>query len=152
MFKLIESSRRRFIASAGSAVLLAALPVPLRTNLNTQKTRREAMTCLTPYLLFDGNCHEAMQFYKLCLGGELTVMKVKDSPAKDHMPASQFNKTINAHLKGQGLEISASDWLRLDTTPIRGNTICLYLSGGTFHDLKALFDKLSEGAEITDPL
>jgi PhnB protein len=26
------------------------------------------------------------------------------------------------------------------------------LSGGTFLELKALFDKLSEGAEITDPL
>jgi PhnB protein len=50
------------------------------------------------------------------------------------------------------LEISASDWLRPDRTPIRGNTVCLYLSGGTFEELKTLFERLSEGAEVTDPL
>ena len=110
------------------------------------------MTSLTPYLLFDGNCHQAMEFYKSCFGGELTFMKVKDSPAKDHMPAVQQEKTINARLKSGNVEISASDWLRLDQTRITGNTVCLYLSGGTAHELKALFEKLSEGAEVTDPL
>ena len=110
------------------------------------------MTHLTPYLLFDGNCHEAMQFYQSCTGGDLTVMKVKDSPAKDQMPAFQLNKTVNARLKSEILEISASDWLRPDQTPVRGNTICLYLSGGTFQELKVLFEKLSEGAQVTDPL
>jgi PhnB protein len=79
-------------------------------------------------------------------------MKVKDSPAKDQMPAFQLNKTINARLKSEILDISASDWLRPDQTPVRGNTICLYLSGGTFQELKVLFEKLSEGAQVTDPL
>lgn len=110
------------------------------------------MTTLTPYLLFDGTCQQAMEFYKSCFGGELTVTKVKDTPAKDQMPAVQMNKTINARLKSGNLEISASDWLRLDQTPIRGNTVCLYLSGGTLQELKDLFEKLSEEADITDPL
>lgn len=110
------------------------------------------MTTLTPYLLFDGNCHQAMEFYRSCFGGELTFMKVKDSPAKDQMPPVQWNKTINARLKSGSLEISASDWLRLDQTPIRGNTVCLFLSGGSSQELGALFQKLSEGAEVTDPL
>ena len=34
---------------------------------------------LTPFLLFDGNCAEAMAFYQACLGGELTVTKVGDT-------------------------------------------------------------------------
>jgi PhnB protein len=110
------------------------------------------MMHLTPYLLFDGTCHEAMEFYRICLGGDLTVVKVKDSPAKDLMPAFQHNKTINARLKNGDIEISASDWLMPDRTPVRGNTVCLYLSGGTIQDLKALFDRLSEGADVTDPL
>ena len=110
------------------------------------------MMTLTPYLLFDGNCHQAMEFYKSCFGGELTSTKVKDSSAKDYMPAIQQEKTINAQLKSGNVEISASDWLRLDRTRIRGNTVCLYLSGGTFQELKALFKKLSEEAEVTDPL
>jgi len=110
------------------------------------------MMTLTPYLLFEGNCHQAMEFYKSCFGGELTATKVKDSLAKDFMPEAQGEKIVNARLRNGKLEISASDWLRPDRTAIRGNTVCLYLSGGTFEELKTLFEKLSEGAEVTDPL
>lgn len=107
---------------------------------------------LTPYLLFDGTCHEAMEFYKTVFGGELTLTKVKDSPAKDHMRAFQQDKTINARLRSGAIEISASDWLMLNRPRIPGNTVCLYLSGGTPEELKALFAKLSDGADVTDPL
>jgi PhnB protein len=110
------------------------------------------VTTLTPYLLLDGNCHEAMEFYKICFGGELIVTKVKDSPAKHHVPEFQHEKVLNARLRSSNVDISASDWLRLDRTRIRGNTVCLYLSGGTFEELNILFAKLSEGAEVTDPL
>ena len=110
------------------------------------------MTSLTPYLLFDGTCHDAMEFYKSCFGGELSLTKVKDSPAKDHMPATQLNKVLNARLNSGDLEISASDWLRPDRTRQAGNAVCMYLSGGTFSELKRLFERLSEGAEVTDPL
>lgn len=110
------------------------------------------MTTLTPYLLFDGTCHEAMEFYKSVFGGELTATKVKDSPAKDHMPAFQQDKVINARLVSGAIEISASDWLMPGSTPVRGNTVCLYLSGGTLDELKALFAKLSDEAEVTNPL
>ncbi len=36
------------------------------------------MAVTTPYLNFDGKCREAMQFYKDCLGGELTIMTFGD--------------------------------------------------------------------------
>ena len=54
--------------------------------------------------------------------------------------------------KSKLVDISASDWLRPTENPIRGNTVCLYLSGGNPDDTKSLFSKLSEGADITDPL
>lgn len=145
-------SRRRVVASALSMAALAALPIHAKTATQTQIMKGNDMTHITAYLLFDGNCQEAMEFYKVCFGGELSLTKVKDSPAKDHMPAMQQSKTINARLKSGNIEFSASDWLRLDQTRVHGNTVCLYLSGGTFLELKALFGKLSEGAEITDPL
>jgi PhnB protein len=110
------------------------------------------MTNLTPYLFFDGHCRQAMEFYQNCLGGNLTVTTVKDTPAKDQMPAFQHDKVLNARLSSGPLEISASDWLRADRTPVRGNTACLYVSGGTVQGLKSLFEKLSQGGEVTDPL
>lgn len=147
MPKANHVTRRHFAASALSTAALAALPTRSIANDEVQK-----MTNLTPYLLFDGNCHQAMDFYKSCFGGELAVLKVKDSPAKDHLPASYLEKTVNARLRSGNLEISASDWLRPDRTRIRGNTVCLYLSGGKPQELEGLFEKLSQVAEVTDPL
>jgi PhnB protein len=34
------------------------------------------MAQLNPYLNFDNNCREAMNFYKYCLGGELKLQTV----------------------------------------------------------------------------
>ncbi|HXB21889.1 MAG TPA: VOC family protein [Candidatus Solibacter sp.] len=152
MGKAKEMSRRRFVASTLSTAALAALPARSMADAKMQKTGGDEMTTLTPYLLFDGSCHKAMEFYKLCFGGELTALKVKDSPAKDHMAAVQQEKILHARLRSGNLDISASDWLLPQRTAIRGNTVCLYLSGGTFEELKALFERLSEGAEVTDPL
>jgi PhnB protein len=121
-------------------------------NAKMQQIGGDEMTSLTPYLLFEGKCQQAMEFYRSCFGGDLTATKVKDSPAKDFMPAVQQEKILNARLRSGKLEISASDWLRPDQTPIRGNTVCLFLSGGTFEELRALFERLSEGAKVTDPL
>lgn len=106
---------------------------------------------LTPYLLFDGNCEEAMRFYQSCLGGELTILKVKDSPAKDRMPASAQDRMLNARLRNGSMDISATDWLRPDRKRIPGNTVCLYLNGSN-DEISHLFEKLSDGAEVNDPL
>lgn len=109
------------------------------------------MITLTPYLLFNGTCRPAMEFYHSCLGGELSLMQVKDSPATSNFPAFQQEKVINARISNGVIELSASDWLRPDRTPVRGNTVCLYLSGN-FDSISVLFAKLSDGADVTDPL
>jgi len=142
MFKNSEVSRRRFLTAAVSTAALATLPGHSMADNNKTNVKGEQMaTALTPYLLFDGKCKQAMEFYESCFGGELTVTKVKDSPAKDFLPAVQQERVVNARLRSASVEISASDWLRPDETPIRGNTVCLYLSGGTLQQLKALFEK-----------
>ena len=35
---------------------------------------------------------------------------------------------------------------------IQGNTVSLYLSGGSREETRLMFSKLSEGATVTDPL
>lgn len=52
----------------------------------------------TPFLLFDGNCAEAMTFYHECLGGELTLTKLGDTPMKDMLPSEKHDRIINAYL------------------------------------------------------
>jgi uncharacterized glyoxalase superfamily protein PhnB len=75
------------------------------------------------------NANRLWSSNKFCFGGELTATQVKDSPAKDFMPAFQQEKIVNARLRTGKLAISASGWLRPDQASIRGNTVCLYLSG-----------------------
>jgi hypothetical protein len=75
--RVIEVSRRRFVASALSAAALSALPARSMADSKMQKMEGNEMTTLTPYLLFDGKCQQAMKFYKSCFGGELTRPKLR---------------------------------------------------------------------------
>lgn len=118
------------------------------------KTEILVMINLTPFLLFDGNCAEAMTFYQSCLGGELTITKLSDTPMKEQMPPKQHHKAVNAHLKNGAIDLTATDWLHPTRIPKQGNTVGLYINGGTYAELKEIFDKLSAGAEknLLDPL
>ncbi len=105
------------------------------------------MIYCTPFLLFDGNCAEAMTFYRTCLGGELTLLKLADTPMKAQFPAEKHNRIINAHLKSGDIDISATDWMASPALePELGNTFAIFVVGGTYHELKTVFDKLAEGA------
>ena len=105
------------------------------------------MLTVTPFLLFDGYCAQAMEFYKSCLGGDLTIVKVSDMPMKEQMPPEQHGKVAYAHLKNDSIEFSATDWLHPTRTPKQGNTVCMYLTGKTYRELKDVFDKLAVGAD-----
>ena len=152
MSKNVPVSRRKFVVSALSAAALGATPPPAFSAPVSRAADREPQLKLTPYLLFDGTCADAMRFYQSVFGGELNVSKVKDSVMKNQMPPFQQDKVLNARLQSAGVEFSASDWLRPDEARVRGNTVCLYLRGGTRPQLKTLFEKLSDGAQVTDPL
>ena len=102
---------------------------------------------LTPFLLFDGNCAEAMAFYQSCLGGDLTITKLGDTPMKDHMPPEKHHKVTYAHLKNGVMEFSATDWLHPTQTPKQGNTVAMYVNGGKYKELRAIFDGLAAGAD-----
>jgi PhnB protein len=102
----------------------------------------------TPFLLFDGNCAEAMTFYHKCLGGELTLTKLGDTPMKEMFPKEKWARLINAHLKNGAVDISATDWMASPAyEPRQGNTYSIFVVGTNYDELKAVFDKLAEGAE-----
>src|SRR5579859_5018952 len=108
------------------------------------------MAQLNPYLTFDGNCREAMEFYKACLGGELSIMAVGDSPMASDMPDKKDN-VLHSMLKTDGMVLMASDMI-MPGEIIRGNTITLCINGGSKEELQQLFAKLSEGGTVGQPL
>ncbi|MCF2443441.1 VOC family protein [Dyadobacter sp. CY345] len=102
----------------------------------------------SPFLLFDGNCAEAMRFYHKCLGGELTLTKTSDTPMKDQFPIEKHERIIYAQLKGDTINISATDWMASPVfVPEQGNTTAIYLTGSSYNELKPVFDSLSDGAD-----
>jgi PhnB protein len=100
-----------------------------------------------PFLLFDGNCADAMKFYQSVFGGELGISLVGDTPMKAGFPVEKYGRVANAILKGDVVEITATDWLHPVRAPRQGNTIGLYISNATHPELKKYFDKLAVGAD-----
>lgn len=102
----------------------------------------------TPFLLFDGDCAEAMKFYQSCLGGNLELTKLADTPMKQMFPPEKHGMIINAHLKSGEIEISATDWMASpEFDPILGNMSAIFVTSDEYDELKRVFDKLADGAD-----
>ena len=104
------------------------------------------MLRLTPFLLFDGNCAQAMAFYHVCFGGELTLTRLGETPMKHGFPPEQHGKIVYSQLKSDLVEFSATDWLHPTRVPQRGNTVAMHVIAGNDAELRTIFNKLAEGA------
>jgi PhnB protein len=106
---------------------------------------------MNPYLSFDGRCGEAMRFYKECLGGELKIMTVGESPIAATMPEEMRASVMHALLETDSIRIMASDML--DATPLeRGNGMNLMLLCQSEEEVHVLFGKLSAGGTVNAPV
>jgi PhnB protein len=108
------------------------------------------MATLNPYLTFNGNCRDAMNFYKACLGGELTLMPVSEAPIASQMPPHYKDAIMHSSLKSNGFEIMGTDM-----TPEAlnvGNDVYLCLVCKTEEELHALHEKLSAGGKVPQPI
>lgn len=108
------------------------------------------MARLNPYLSFNGNCREAMNFYKDCLGGQVNFMTVGDSPIAGQMPPSLKDAILHSTLKTDDLELMATDMTRESLTD--GNTVHLCLVCKNEAEIRLLFEKLSAGGKVNQPL
>ncbi len=105
---------------------------------------------LDTYLTFDGNCKAAMSFYRECLGGELKVQLVGDSPMASQMP-DQGDKVMHSELKSEDFRIMASDMMGPGGIK-RGNAMSLCINGVDAGELKRLFTALSKGGTVKTQL
>jgi PhnB protein len=105
---------------------------------------------LNPYINFNGNAKDAMEFYKGVFGGNLTMNTFKESGMSHG--AEDDDKIMHAMLVvDNGMNLMASD------TPKGwaynpGTNISVSLSGEDEGELKGYWDKLSDGAKIDQPL
>lgn len=107
-------------------------------------------TLLNPYLSFKDDARQAMDFYQLVFGGELTRSTFGEFGASDD-PAEQDKVMHSMLTTGGGLVLMASDTPnRMDYTP--GSNYSISLSGDDDSELRGYWDKLSDGGTVAMPL
>lgn len=107
------------------------------------------MKSLNPYLAFNGDCAEAMNYYKNILGGELNIQKFGDSP--DPGPVETRDLVMHSELKVDNIHIMASDTMPGQKVDF-GNNITLNISLTDEAEQTRIFDALVTGGRVTMPL
>ena len=113
------------------------------------------MATINPYLNFKGNTEEAFNFYKLVFGGEfITLMRWKDAPEADKMPAGDQEKIMHVSLPiGKGNVLMATDACEsMGQTLTVGNNFYISISPESEEEATRLFNGLSAGGKVTMPL
>ncbi len=104
---------------------------------------------LNPYIAFDGQAREAMEFYQQVFGGDLAIntfgeFGATDSPDADKIMHSQLETPSGYTVMGsdvpQGMEYT------------RGTNVSVSLSGDDSEELHAYWDKLADGGTVSVPL
>jgi PhnB protein len=109
------------------------------------------MSHINPYLTFNGNCKEAMTFYKECLGGELIFQTVNESPMADKLPQQMRDYILHSALTNGNLILMGSDIVREEGLVV-GNSISLMLNCNSEDEIHHFYNNLSNGGIKTHPV
>jgi len=100
---------------------------------------------LNPYISFDGNARQAMDFYKSVFGGSVALNTFGESGAQD---SSNADKIMHSMLETD----SGFTLMGADTPPGMehnpGNNIAVSLSGDDANELRGYWEKLSDGGTV----
>lgn len=107
---------------------------------------------LTPYLNFHGNAREALEFYHSVLGGSLDLMQYDAIPGMMG-DEDEGTKIMHGQLETEdGLTIMAADYpasmAGVPDAASSGISVCI---SGTDDRIRALWEGISQGAEIREP-
>ncbi len=109
------------------------------------------MTQIDAYLNFNGNTRQAMTFYKECLGGELFLQTVAETPMADRCPEGMKNQIMHSSLTKGSVIIMASDMVGTDGLQV-GNNISLSINCSSEQEVHDFFTNLSADGQIIEPL
>ncbi|UOE42795.1 VOC family protein [Agromyces larvae] len=103
---------------------------------------------LNPYVSFDGNAREALEFYHSVFGGELNTSTFGEFGQGE---ASEADKVMHGQLTAGGLTLMAADNPN-GVEYQRPAGFSISLSGDDDEALRRYWDGLADGATIVEPL
>lgn len=112
------------------------------------------MATINPYLVFNGNCEEAFNFYKSVFGGEFPYIgRMKDAPSQEPLSESDGEKIMHVTLPiGNGYVLMGSDTSEAHGLVTFGSNFSISINAESKEEATTLFDGLSAGGQVTMPL
>ena len=107
-----------------------------------------------PYLFFDGRCEEAVEFYRMKLGAEVTMlMRFSESPEPHPpgmIPPGSENKVMHSSFRIGETTVMASDGRCMGKPSFQG--FSLSLTAANEAEAERLFAALGDGGQVQMPL
>lgn len=107
------------------------------------------MKAIQPYLFFNGNCREAMQFYATALGTEVNLMPYGHGGQSDPDDAERIMHS--AICAPDGSAIMASDVPTRQPVP-EGKNFSVSIACDSREEQERIFSALSSGGTVSMPL
>jgi PhnB protein len=108
---------------------------------------------IVTFLNFDGNCREAMEFYKTCFAAEVFLLPYSEAPGDFPWVTEETkDKIMHSSLtKGSLTILMAAD--TISSRPFQqGNNFSVTIHCESLQEIDALFTALGDNGEITMPL
>jgi len=106
---------------------------------------------LNPYLNFNGQCREAMEYYARVLGGTITAMiTFGDMPGGEQCSPEMSSGIMHAAIDLGGSKLLASDCPPEMYEPPKGISVAVHPTDPA--EAERIFNALAEGGTVTMPV
>ena len=107
-------------------------------------------TTMTAYLMFEGQCAEAMRFYEKTMGGTLTMMTYGQSPMAGDMPAESHDRIMHAELRVGEASVMGADGPPGSGAAHHGFSVMMAVPEAD--EAERVFHALAEGGTVRMPM
>jgi PhnB protein len=107
---------------------------------------------INPYLIYNGNCEDAFNFYAKVFGTKLNdIHRYANSPMEGDVPAEFRNRVMHTSMNIANIVLMASDSPpEQGFAPMQGAS--LSISVDTAEEAERVFAALAEGGKVTMPI
>jgi len=105
-----------------------------------------------PYIAFNGNAEEAVNFYAKVLKAQLILRRYSEMPGGPAPAEEDKNRIINSQIIGDGFVFMASDYPASMAGQYKGGSdITLSITADSVAEAKRIFDELAAGGQVIMP-
>jgi PhnB protein len=106
---------------------------------------------VNPYLVFDGKCEEALEFYKNKLGAKVTaLMRFNEAPDQSQIKPESKDKVMHSEFTVGETKILASDGYCKGAPKFDGFSLTIQCANDA--EAEKVFKAIGDGGQVTMPL